>query len=300
MSTGLSLYIVTLTLINVAGVLWLFWYLRKRRTGDDAPGAETTGHVWDGDLREYNNPLPRWWLWLFFICAAFGAVYLTLYPGLGNYRGVLGWTSSGQHAELQKVNEAEAQRILAPYAGKTVQELRQLPGAVGIGRNLFNDNCILCHGSDGRGAAGFPNLTDKDWLWGASAENIEETITNGRSGVMIAWRSTLGDAGVADVLAYVLSLSGRSAPGGDVNHGKEIFSTTCVACHGEGGHGNPLLGAPNLTDNTWLYGGSVDTIRDVIANGRMGQMPAHGERLGTTRVRLVAAYVLSLGDGGRQ
>lgn len=300
MSTGLSLFIISLTAANFIGVIWLFIRMRKRRPGESTAGAETTGHVWDGDLREYNNPLPRWWLWLFFISAAFMVVYLVLYPGLGAWQGTLGWTSAAQHAELQRKLEADAQKVLAPFAGQAVEQLRTNRAALAVGRNLFNDNCILCHGSDARGAPGFPNLTDKDWLWGGSPETVEASIASGRIAVMIPWKGALGgDQGVEDVLAYVLSLSGRSVPAGDVAHGKALFAANCVVCHGENGQGNPLLGAPNLADNTWLYGGAVATVRETIANGRQGQMPAQGERLGPVRVRLLAAYVLSLGDASR-
>ncbi len=299
MSDAFSLFVVILSLANILGVVWLFWAMRKRRAGE-AAADETTGHVWDDDLRELNNPLPRWWLWLFGLSAVFAAVYLVLYPGLGNYRGVLGWTSVAQHAELRKSLEAEAQKALAPFAGMSVTQLRGNPAALGVGRNLFNDNCILCHGSDGRGAPGFPNLTDKDWLWGGTPEIVETTISGGRIGVMIPWQDTLGgDQGVEDVLAYVLSLSGRSVPAGDVVHGRQLFAINCVACHGDKGQGNPLIGAPNLSDNVWLYGGSVATVRETIARGRQGQMPAHGDRLGELRVRLLAAYVLSLSDASR-
>jgi cytochrome c oxidase cbb3-type subunit 3 len=299
MSSGLSLYIILLTSANFIGVTWLFWRMRKRRIGDSAAGGDTTGHVWDGDLREYNNPLPRWWLWLFFATMLFAVIYLVLYPGMGSWQGTLGWTSAKQHAALQQSLEAEAQKVLAPFAGKSVEDLRHDPAALKVGRNLFNDNCILCHGSDAGGATGFPNLADKDWLWGGSAENVEATISNGRQAAMVAWKDVLGEQGVEDVLAYVLTLSGRSVPAGDVAHGKEMFTTNCIACHGEAGTGNPLLGAPNLTDNTWLYGGSVAAVRESIAKGRLGQMPAQGERLGEQRVKLLAAYVLSLGDANK-
>jgi cytochrome c oxidase cbb3-type subunit III len=177
--------------------------------------------------------------------------------------------------------------------------LRHDPAALKVGRNLFNDNCILCHGSDARGAPGFPNLADTDWQWGGTAADVEATITNGRQAVMVAWKDVLGEQGVEDTLAYVLTLSGRSVPAGDVAHGKELFTTNCVVCHGETGTGNPALGAPNLADNTWVYGGSVATVRETIAKGRQGQMPAQGERLGEQRVKLLAAYVLSLGDASK-
>ncbi len=296
MSTGLSIFIIVLVVLNITGACWLMLAMRKRAPGEAGPSADTTGHTWDGDLAEYNNPLPRWWLWGFFISVAFSIGYLVLYPGFGSNAGTLGWTSQKQHAELQAQAEATAQQVLARFEGKSVEELVSHPQAHAIGRNLFANNCAVCHGSDGHGNTGFPNLADKDWQWGGAADQVEATITNGRQAVMIPWQPVIGDAGVDNVVAYVLSLSGRSAGKGDVEAGKAVFQANCIACHGEDGKGNPLMGAPNLTDQTWLYGGSVDTIRASVANGRQGQMPAWGERLGATRVRLLAAYVLSLGN----
>jgi cytochrome c oxidase cbb3-type subunit 3 len=295
---GLSAFIIVLTSLNIAGAVWLMLSMRKRSDQEPGPSSETTGHVWDGDLGEYNNPLPRWWLWLFFITVAFAIAYLFLYPGLGSYAGRLGWSSVGQHQEQQRVSEKQAEQLLAQFAGRSVVELRNDPAALVVGRNLFANNCALCHGSDGHGNTGFPNLTDQDWLYGGAPEQIEATITGGRSGVMIPWQTALGSDGVENVMAYVLSLSGRSVPAGDAAAGKQLFATNCVACHGEDGRGNQAIGAPNLTDHTWLYGGSVDAVRSSIANGRQGQMPAQLERLGTQRVKLLAAYVLSLGAGG--
>jgi cytochrome c oxidase cbb3-type subunit 3 len=295
-SPGLSVFIIVLTTLNVVGAVWLMLAMRKRSDTEPGPGADTTGHVWDGDLAEYNNPLPRWWLWMFFISVAFAVGYLILYPGFGSYTGRLGWTSANQHAELQRKAEAQAQQIFARFKGKSIDELRGDAQAHAIGRNLFANNCALCHGADGHGNVGFPNLTDKDWLYGGTPEQVEATISAGRAGVMIAWQQVFGSEGIENVLAYVLSLSGRTPPAGDVAAGQALYATTCVACHGADGKGNLALGAPNLTDQTWLYGGSVDAVRTSIAKGRQGQMPAQGERLGGERVRLLAAYVLSLGD----
>jgi len=295
---ALSAFIIVLTSLNIAGAVWLMLSMRKRSGEEPGPSSETTGHVWDGDLGEYNNPLPRWWLWLFFISVAFAIAYLFLYPGLGNYAGRLGWTAVGQHQEQQRASAAQAEQLLAHFAGKSVAELRNDPAALVIGRNLFANNCAVCHGSDGHGNPGFPNLTDQDWLYGGTPEQLEATIAGGRSGMMIPWQAALGNDGVENVMAYVLSLSGRSVPAGDVAAGRQLFATNCVACHGEDGKGNQAIGAPNLTDHTWLYGGSVDAVRASIANGRQGQMPAQLERLGPQRVKLLAAYVLSLGAGG--
>jgi cytochrome c oxidase cbb3-type subunit III len=295
-STSLSAFIIILTFLNIVGACWLMLAMRKRNPGESGPSTQTTGHVWDGDLGELNNPLPRWWLWGFFISVAFAIAYLAWYPGLGSFKGLGGWTSDKQHADLQRQAEAQAQLVLAHFKGKSVDELMTDPAALTIGRNLFANNCAVCHGSDGHGNPGFPNLSDKDWQWGGTPEQVETTITGGRQAAMVAWQGVIGDQGVEDVLAYVLSLSGRQVPTGNVAEGAKIFMTNCVACHGPDAHGNPLLGAPNLTDQTWLYGGSVDTVRTTIAKGRQGQMPAQGERLGPDRIRLLAAFVLSLGN----
>jgi cytochrome c oxidase cbb3-type subunit III len=296
-SPGLSAFVIILTSLNIIGAAWLMLSMRRRGGGEPGPSAETTGHVWDGDLGELNNPLPRWWLWLFFISVGFALAYLALYPGLGSYRGWLGWTSINQHEAQQRASEAEAQQVLARFAGKPVAELRHDPAALAVGRNLFANQCAGCHGSDGRGNPGFPNLTDQDWLYGGSPEQVEATIAGGRAGVMIAWRDILGARGVEDVTAYVLSLSGRALSGGNVASGAALFAANCVACHGADGRGNQALGAPNLADQVWLYGGSVEAVRTSIAAGRQGQMPAQLERLGPQRVKLLAAYVLSLGAG---
>jgi cytochrome c oxidase cbb3-type subunit 3 len=251
--------------------------------------------VWDEDLRELNNPLPRWWLWLFILTEVFGVGYLVLYPGLGTWRGTLGWTSQAEHAADARLNAARIEKTLAPYAVRTVGELTTDNAALGIGRNLFLNNCATCHGSDGGGAPGFPNLTDKDWLWGGDPDTVLATISQGRVGVMPPWGEALGSRGVEDVLAYVMSPSGRKLEAGDLGAGRQKFAELCSACHGADGRGNPLMGAPNLTDGTWLHGGSLGAVRETIAKGRTGTMPAHLARLGETRVKLLAAYVLSLG-----
>jgi cytochrome c oxidase cbb3-type subunit III len=299
MSPGYHLLVIMLAIGNIVAMLWLLWWTSQRQV-ESPPGEATTGHAWDGDLREYNNPMPRWWLFVFLISIAFSMAYLALYPGLGNYQGTLQWTSARQHQAQQQAAEAEAQRVLAPFNKLSVDQLRKDPAALAVGRSLFASNCILCHGSDAQGATGFPNLTDQDWLWGGDAETVVATITGGRTGIMVGWREALGgDAAVNDVVAYVLSLSGRASPqAGNVTHGKELYASICIACHGVDGKGNQALGAPNLTDNIWLHGSSVAAIRDVIANGRQGQMPAQGGRLSELKVRLLAAYVLSLGNGG--
>lgn len=293
MSDGWSLLVVGLTVVNIAAVLWLIWYTRRARSG---PQGDTTGHVWDGDLREWNNPLPRWWLWLFLGTIVFSIVMLAMYPGMGNYAGTLGWSQAGQHqTEVERAAAIEKQTF-SRFTGRSIDDLSRDPQALAVGRNLFANNCTTCHGSDGRGAPGFPNLADRDWLWGGEPETIRTSISQGRTGVMIGWREALGDQGVENVLAYVLSLSGRSIAVGDVKDGQAKFTTFCASCHGAEGKGDRNLGAPNLTDQIWLTSGSATALRDVIANGRQGIMPAHDARLGQARIDLLAAYVYSLGS----
>jgi len=296
-STGLTLFIVILVVANIAGALWLLWWTR-RGPGETTADVHDTGHVWDEDLREMNNPLPRWWLWLFIITVIFGVAYLALYPGLGSFPGTLKWTSHAEHDASARANAARIEQSLAPYASISVPDLEKSATALNVGRNLFLNNCAACHGSDANGAPGFPNLTDNDWLWGGDADTVVTTIAHGRTGVMPAWGEALGARVVEDVLAYVLSLSGRKLEAGDVHAGAQKFAELCSACHGPAGKGNPLMGAPNLTDTVWLHGGSLATIRETIEKGRTGTMPAHQPRLGDTRVKLLAAYVLSLGKAG--
>jgi len=226
----------------------------------------------------------------------FGLGYLVIYPGLGNYKGTKGWSQEAQWREQTAQSEALLARTFAPFAQQSVTALSRNPEALRIGRNLFMNNCAACHGSDARGAPGFPNLTDHDWLFGGTPEAIVQSISFGRTSMMPAWRDALGgDQGVEDVLAYVLSLSGRHVPAGDIESGKAKFAAICSACHGADGRGNQQLGAPNLTDQIWLNGGALTTVRASIANGRQASMPTHLERLGETRVKLLAAYVISLG-----
>jgi cytochrome c oxidase cbb3-type subunit 3 len=298
MSPAVSIFIIVLTVLNTVAAVWLLVWMRKRR-GEAERTSDTTGHVWDGDLREYNNPLPRWWLWLFVLSVVFAVVYVALYPGLGNMRGVLGWSQVKEWQQMQAQQERQAQTILARFAERDPLELAAEPAAVAIGRNLFANNCAACHGSDGRGSTGFPNLTDADWLWGGDAETVRTSIAQGRMGIMAPWQEVLGDQGVGDVSAYVMTLSGRKASAGDAAVGAAQYATYCVACHGSDGRGNMAVGAPDLTDGIWLHGGSEARIRETIALGRQNNMPAQESRLGDTRIRLLAAYVLSLGEGPR-
>jgi cytochrome c oxidase cbb3-type subunit 3 len=295
MNPIVGVLVTILVLANIAACVWLLAAVRRRR-GETSGTVETTGHVWDEDLRELNNPLPRWWLWSFVLTVIFGLGYLVVYPGLGNFAGIAGWSSQKQHRDQTVKADAVLARTLSPFERQSVTALSVNPDALRVGRNLFMNNCATCHGSDARGAPGFPNLTDKDWLFGGTPEAIVQTISYGRTSVMPAWHDVLGgDAGVEDVLAYVLSLSGRQVPAGNVENGRGKFTAICAACHGADGRGNQALGAPNLTDRIWLNGGALTTVRETISNGRQAQMPAQLERLGETRVKLLAAYVVSLG-----
>jgi cytochrome c oxidase cbb3-type subunit III len=296
MNSVVASLVAIVVLANILGGLWLIWWTSR---GAAKTPAQQTTHVWDDDLTEYNNPLPRWWLWLFVLSIAFGLVYLLLYPGLGNFRGIRHWTEVSQYQREDAAARRLFEQRFATFKGKSLLELSHYPAAMSTARNLFALNCSTCHGSDARGAKGFPNLTDQDWLWGGSEQSVYETIAHGRDGMMPAWGPVLGHDGVEQVMAYVLTLSGRhsnevpSSPE-RVSAGKEKFATLCAACHGADGKGNSTLGAPNLSDNIWLDGGSVKDIRETISNGRANHMPAHLERLGETEVRLLAAYVLSL------
>ncbi len=292
----MGLFIAIAVLVNIGGTLWLIWWT-ARGSGDVAP--QQTTHVWDDDLTEFNNPLPRWWLWLFLLSIFFALGYLVVFPGLGRFPGIAHWTEVSQYQQEDQAARRALEQRFAAFNGKSLTELSRDPAAMATAKNLFALNCSACHGSDARGAKGFPNLTDQDWLWGGGEQTIYQTIAHGRDGLMPAWGSVLGHDGVEKVMAYVLSLSGRrpgdaAVPAPELAAGKTLFTTMCTACHGADGTGNQAVGAPNLTDKIWLYGGSMNDIRETITNGRTNHMPPHLERLGDTKVRLLAAYVLSI------
>ena len=286
-------YIAILTVISILACVWLIRWMTSGFQHKDE--VESTGHIWDGDLTELNNPLPRWWLGLFYITLAFGGFYLLLYPGLGTFGGLLGWTSKGAYEqEVEKV-EAEVGPLFAGYQETPILDLIKDENALKVGERLYLNYCSTCHGSDARGARGYPNLRDKDWIWGGDPESIKTTLMNGRIGAMPAWEGPLGgESGVDEVTQYVLSLSGRATIEDLAEKGKAKYEVFCIACHGPTGAGNTALGAPNLSDDTWLYGGSISRIAESIAKGRNGQMPAQGERLGDAKVHLLAAYVYGL------
>lgn len=298
MSDGLSWYIIILTVANILAMVWLIWWSGKGASKQH-PQGETMGHTWDGDLQEFNNPLPRWWLWLFYATILFGFIYLALFPGLGKFDGALAWTQQKQWQEEVAAAEAKYGPIYAQYAKQDLAALAQDSEALKTGQRLYLNNCSVCHGSDAGGARGFPNLTDAAWLYGAQPQQIKQSILNGRRGVMPAFGQSLGDQGVKDVTAYMLSLSGREAREGDPEKGKQQYAM-CMGCHGAEGKGNQALGAPDLTDEVWLYGASEGSIHDVLNNGRQGVMPAFKETLGEDRVHLVSAYVLSLAERSGQ
>ena len=267
--------------------------LLKMQSVQKTSSTETSGHIWDEDLSEYNNPLPRWWMWLFYITIVFSLAYLVLYPGLGSYPGTLGWT---QVKQLEEEN-AQAQAAYGPiydrFAAQDIAALSRNPEALGIGQRLFLNNCAQCHASDGGGSRGFPSLADKDWLWGGTPEAIKASITDGRAGNMPPLGPALGEEGVKDAAAYVFALSGNAHDSIRAARGKEKFAQLCAACHGAEGKGNQALGAPNLTDKTWLHG-SGPAIAETISNGRVSLMPAHKDLLTPAKIHLLTAYVYSL------
>ncbi|MBM5810707.1 MAG: cytochrome-c oxidase, cbb3-type subunit III [Gammaproteobacteria bacterium] len=291
MTAGWTLFVAILVAINIGGSVWLMWVTASRRPGEE---SATTGHVWDGDLVELNSPLPRWWLWLFVGSIVFALGYLVLYPGLGGWPGTLGWSQQQQWQQQVAAVEKATAPLFERFAAMSVAQLRADEDAGRIARNLFANHCAMCHGSDARGAVGFPNLTDGDWQWGGSEDAVYTTIAQGRTGVMPAWGEALGPQGVEEVVAYVRSLSGQAVPAAAAQAGAERYQVYCLACHGAGGTGQQALGAPNLTDDVWVYGSDAAALRATVSRGRNNQMPAHLGLLGEQRVRLLAAHVLNL------
>ena len=289
-----SHYVTVAVLVSILACAWLLWITARSRA--PTGGDNTTGHVWDEDLREMNNPLPRWWVGLFVITIVFGLGYLVAYPGLGNYPGELGWSTRSEYAE----DVAAADQALAPvYAGYTAMPPERLAGdsgAMAIGERLFLNNCAQCHGSDARGSKGFPNLADTDWLHGGAPDKIRETILQGRTGVMPPMAAAVGTPDeVKNVANYVLSLSGSPHDSLRAQLGKSKF-TACAACHGASGGGNPALGAPNLRDNVWLHGYGQEAIISIINTGKTNQMPAQQGRLTDAQIQVLSAYVWGLSN----
>ena len=283
-------FVVVVTLGSLAAYLWLLFANARRAPGE----SEDTGHVWDEDLRELNQPLPRWWLNLFVLTVVFAAGYLVLYPGLGNFAGTLGWTQQGEVRAGLDVVLARRAALRAQFAGRDFASLAHDPAAQSLGRELFLANCAGCHGADARGAVGFPDLTDADWLYGGTPEAIVASVTAGRHGTMPPFNGALQPDAVTALASFLPRWSDPKVDAGTRAVALKQFAITCAACHGADGRGNPALGAPNLTDAVWLYGGTPERVRESILFGRTGGMPAHGELLSADDIRLVAAYVHGL------
>ncbi|MGD8783389.1 MAG: cytochrome-c oxidase, cbb3-type subunit III, partial [Thioalkalispiraceae bacterium] len=251
MSTSLSLFIIIFTVVNILAIFWIIRWTSKKRPGESTQG-DVTGHTWDGDLQEYNNPLPRWWLWLFYITIVFTVIYFVFYPGLGNWRGQWGWSQERQYqAQMEQASEKYGP-IFAAYARQPVPELANNDKAMASGQRLFLNYCATCHGSDAGGAIGFPNLSDNDWLYGGDPQQIKTSILEGRHGVMPALGAGLPPEKLDAITAYVIHLSGRDVDPQLIETGKQLYTQlTCVACHGADGKGNSAAGFPNLTDDIW-------------------------------------------------
>jgi cytochrome c oxidase cbb3-type subunit 3 len=295
-NSGWSVFIAVTTVVSLVACLALLIIAAKRRVMAD---DNTTGHVWDEDLRELNNPLPRWWMWLFVITVVFSAVYLVLYPGLGSMAGTLKWSSMGQF----ETEQARARETIAPvyakFASMSAEQLAKTPEAMAIGERLYLNNCSQCHGSDARGSKGFPNLTDNDWLGGSGPDYIAKVIVEGRQGAMPPMAAAVGTGeDVRNVANYVLSLSGSPHDNVAAQLGKAKFAA-CAACHGPDGKGNQALGAPNLTDKVWLHGWGEQAIVAMINGGKTNVMPPQGRLLTPEQVHVLAAYVWNLSQSAR-
>ncbi len=296
-------YVAIISLVSIVGCGVLLWVQSKARAPKGK--AELHGHVWDDDLTEYNNPMPSWWMWLFYLTIVFALGYLVVYPGLGNFAGTFKWTSANEYeAEMQQAN-AQYAPLFEKYLKVDIVTLSKDREANAVGQRLFLNSCAQCHGSDAGGAKGFPNLRDKDWLYGGDPATIEASITNGRNGVMPALGAAIGgEQGVKEMAEYVRSLSGLKHDAAMAAAAKPKFAI-CGACHGADGKGNQQVGAPNLTDDIWLYSSAAEEIANTITNGRgtnqlvpgQSAMPAHKDKLEPAKIRLLAAYVYSLGGG---
>ncbi len=295
-SSGWSIFIALATLASLAACLALLAFASRRQ-----PMAKdnSTGHVFDGDLVEMNNPLPLWWVVLFVLTVVFAFVYVYAFPGLGSTPGTLGWTSRGELAADQARAAEATTKVFAAYVQQPAEALARDARAMAIGQRLFINNCAACHGSDARGSKGFPNLTDTDWLYGGTPEKIEETITLGRTGVMPPMAAAVGSAAdVHDVANFVLSLSGDPHNPIAAGAGRKKFAV-CAGCHGADGKGNQAIGAPNLTDKIWLHGWGEEAIVDIVEHGKTNVMPAQSGRLTPAQIHLLASYVWSLSQVGQ-
>ena len=289
-------FAIVLIIGSILGCWWLLHWTKGISDRDDEDDIHDTGHVWDDDIRELNNPLPRWWLNLFNITIVFALVYLALYPGLGNLGGYFGWTQEQQHEEELAAAEAATAGVFAKYNAMDLDTLIRDPAAMATGRRLWGQNCAMCHGSDLRGGAGFPNLVDEHWQWGEGYDAVLTAITNGRNAAMPPWAAALGEDGVPQVIEYVRRLSNLEHDAALAAEAQGKFGMFCVACHGPEGKGNPALGAPNLTDDYWLYGSDREDIETGLREGRYGVMPAFEGQLNEDRRKLLTAYVIGMGQ----
>ena len=293
---GWGIYIAIVTGVGILWCLYLLFSQRKTNVTYEADGSVAdTGHVWDGDLRELNNPLPRWWMWMFLLSCVFGIVYLILYPGMGAYEGTLGYTTRNAHESSVAQANQQLKPVYAKYMSMDAKQVATDPAAREMGQRLFLNHCAQCHGSDAGGSKGFPNLADADWLYGGDTQDIKQTLIDGRAGVMPAF-AHLESVQVSDVANYVRNLSGSSADQIKVSRGSEVFKANCAACHGAEGKGMAAMGAPNLTDKVWLYGGSEATIIESVLKGRNGVMPAHETILTPEKIHVLTAYVWGLSN----
>ena len=289
-----SVYVAAITLIGIFGCLLLLILVARKKVVPS--GDNTTGHVWDGDLRELNNPMPKWWMGLFVITVIFGLAYLVAYPGLGAFNGKLDWSQTGAYDKEMEKARADLEPMYAKFVSMPTEEMAKDPQAMAIGERLFMNNCAQCHGSDARGGKSFPNLADGDWLHGGSPEKIKETISNGRIGMMPPMAAAVGTGeDVRNLANYVLSLSGSPHDAVKASLGKSKF-VACAACHGMDGKGNPALGAPNLTDDIWLHGWGEAAIVNIVNNGKHNEMPAQKDKLTEAQIAVLASYVWSFSN----
>ncbi len=288
MSTGFSLIVIAGTVVSLIAFFLLLHLNRKISN----PG-ETTGHDYDG-IQELDNPLPAWWYWWFILTIVFAVGYLIYYPGLGNFKGVGGWSQVSELEKNQQLADERFGPLYAQYRDLSLDELVQTPAAVKMGRRIFASDCSVCHGAKGEGSFGFPNLADEEWMWGFEDADIEVTIAGGRNAVMMPWEDIIGLDDVNEVTEYVLQLAGREVDEELASLGATHFGMYCIACHGADGKGQKFFGAPDLTNEIWLYGNSRARIEHVIKRGRNGVMPGFEGRLGSDKVHILAGYVKSL------
>jgi cytochrome c oxidase cbb3-type subunit 3 len=293
-TSGFWTWFISLT--TIASIIFLFVFLlifSKKKAGDE---TQKMDHIWDGDLQELNTPLPRWWLYAFIFTIFWGVAYLIFYPGLGSYAGILGWSQANQFEQEVEHAEKTYGPLYEQFKNTDLATLAKDDAALKIGERLYASYCTTCHGSDARGARGYPNLRDADWLYGGEPDAIKKTIMDGRQAAMPAWGEILKEEDVFNVVSYVEKLGGRVVDDVHASAGKTVFNTNCAMCHGAEGKGNHMFGAPNLTDDIWLYGGSQKKIQESVNLGRMGKMPAHKEFLGEAKVHILAAYIYSLAE----